>query len=184
MMRVYLVVGMMLMAGCHSVPNPFVSMTPDYSQLPAETVEAIATEIETAVATGNREFTLTDREGFKVTDERIVQAVRTRIARSELIQEFLDSGHLWERGNGLVAILRTAEYKKERTRREKDRDALLVVSENQDRWALYEGMVKANNLSPRALSGIQATFHKTRSALMKDGQAYEDASGQKVVKGA
>lgn len=184
MIRVASLMGIFLLVGCQSVTNPFVHMTPDYSEVPAEQIEKVAAEIEAAIASGNREFTLSDQTGLVVTDERIVQGVRTRIARSELIGEFLDSGHAWERSNGLVAILRTREYKKERNRSEKDRDALLIVSENQDRWAIYEGLVNANNLSPRALSAIQEIFYNARIALLDEGNAYEDVSGQMMTKGS
>ena len=184
MVRVACVVCIVVVTGCHTVSNPFVHMAPDYSEVPTEQVEALAAEIEAAVTSGNREFTPGDRNGLVVSDERVVQAARTRIARSELIGDFLDSGHAWERNNGLIAILRTREYKKARTRREKDRDALLIVSENQDRWAIYEGLVKANNLSPRALSAIQEIFYKARIQLLDEGNAYEDTSGQNVVKGS
>lgn len=184
MIRALLLAGVIVVAGCQSVPNPFVHMTPDYSEVPTEQVEAVAAEIEAAVASGNRDFSLSDRDGLIVADERVIQGVRTRIARSELIGEFLDSGHAWERSNGLVAILRTREYKKAKRRREKDRDALLIVSENQDRWAIYEGLVNANNLSPRALSAIQEIFYKARIPLLDEGNAYEDLSGNLVRKGS
>lgn len=184
MIRGACLAGVLMLVGCQSVTNPFVHMAPDYSDVPTEQLEAAAAEIEAAIASGNRDFTLSDRNGLVVSDERIIQGVRTRIARSELIGDFLDSGHAWERSNGLIAILRTREYKKERNRREKDRDALLIVSENQDRWAIYEGLVKANNLSPRSLSAIQEIFYKARIQFLDAGNAYEDLSGQKVIKGS
>lgn len=182
MVRATVVSAVLVLAGCQAVSNPFVHMTPDYSSVPTEAITAVAAAIEAAVASGNRAFTLTDREGLVVTDERVVQAVRTRIARSELITEFMDSGHAWERSNGLIAIQRTREYKRERNRRQKDRDALLIVSENQDRWSIYEGLLKANNLSPRALSAIQEIFYTARIPVLASGHVYEDASGQRVTK--
>jgi hypothetical protein len=51
------------------------------------------------------------------------------------------------------------------------------MSENDNRWTIFEGILKASNFPPRALSAIQETFHEARVASMEPGQKYEDSSG-------
>jgi len=56
------------------------------------------------------------------------------------------------------------------------------MGENNNRWAIYEGLIKAGDLSPKSLSAIQDAFHQVRIQCMKAGQKYEDAAGAIVVK--
>jgi hypothetical protein len=164
------------LAGCQTVRS-FVKTRPDYSELPAEAMRELALEIEQAVQSGNRQATIADRGGIVVSTEGITQAIHTRIVRSTLVNAFRETGHAAEQPNGLVTILRTAEYKKSTTRKERDRNALLIMSENMDRWALYEGVLKASNLSPKALPAIQEIFYRARLESMPENQKYEDESG-------
>ena len=106
--------------------------------------------------------------------------MRRRAARSELLSTLLDSGFAWEKRNGHVYILSDREYKKATTRRERDRDALLLSGESGDRWALYEGIQDASNLSPKSLTAIQRIFFEARIQCMEEGQQYEDESGERV----
>lgn len=168
--------------GCNTFITPFRSMKPDYSVVPENAVREIAGDVERAVYSGNREATFEDREGVTIDTPEIQQAIRTRAARNELITEFLDSGHAWERNNGLIAILRTSAYKKRGKRQDRDRDALLIMGENNDRWFIYEGIVKANDFSPRAMAAVQALFSEARFRHLKPGQKYENAAGELAIK--
>lgn len=170
-----------LAAGCVSIPNPFLHGTPDYSKLPADSLKAVAMEIEQAVQEGNREPGIKDRDGIVVTSEPIVQAIRMRAARSQLLNEFLDSGFGREENNGLVKILGSKKYTKATSGRERNRNAMLVLNENNDRWTLYEGIVKQSKLKG-ALATLQDAFHQARVASMKPGQKYQDAEGNTAVK--
>ena len=170
-------------AGCRSVVGPFLHMKPDYSALPTDALREVALDIERAVQRGDRDPEIADRAGIVVSDELIVQAIRTRAARSELIRLFLDDGHGRELRNGLAEIAGGKEYKRGTTSKERNRNALLIMSENADRWTIYEGIIKANHLSPRALSAIQEVFHEARLECMSPGQKYEDAAGQTAIKG-
>jgi len=173
----------LLMAlGCSTVVRPFVHLKPDYSELPADALREVALEIEKAVQAGDRDPEIADRAGLVLGGDAIRQAIRTRAARAELLNEFLDAGHAYEGNRGLVVILRTKAYKKATTRHQRDRNALLVMGENNNRWAIYEGLIKASALSPKSLSAIQDAFHQTRVQCMKAGQKYEDATGEIVVK--
>ncbi len=184
MKQIALVLVVAALAGCNSVSisNPFTMMRPNYDALPQEAMREAATKIETAVAAGDRDAKIEAPEGISLEDDVLSQAIRTRVARNELVQEFLDRGHAYEKRNGLVAVLRSAEYKKAGTGRSRDRDAVLVIGENRDRWALYEGIVKTSNLSPDALGAVQAIFHEVRVSMLKAGNKYEDESGQMLTK--
>ena len=167
------------MAGCHT----FVKMKPDYSEVPADALRAVALEIERAVQEGNRQPEIASRDGVLVDGDVVKQAIRTRAARSELVNAFRASGHAWERRNGMLHIIRSEEYKKLGDRHDRDRKALLIYSEEQDRWALYEGIIKDSNFPPRSLGAVQRIFHEARLELMPAGQKYEDAAGNVAVIG-
>lgn len=169
-------------AGCASISNPFVHMKPDYTAVPAEALREAALEIEKAVQNGERQPEIANREGIVVNDATVMQAIRMRAARIGLVNELLEAGHAVEARNGTVSIIRNKDYKRATTRRQRDRNALVVMNENSDRWTLYEGLLKASRFPRRSLSAIQACFHGARVAVMAPGQAYEDAGGQIIVK--
>ena len=176
-----LLLTIMVAAGCASIPNPFTHGKADFSALPADAVREVADEIEQAVQKGDRDAKLTDRPGVVVNDAAIQQAVRTRAARAELVGELLNAGHAYEDRNGLLTILRSKAYSKATTSKDRDRNALLVMGENTDRWAIYEGLVKTNKMGSRALPAVQDLFFKARVARMPKGQKYKDAEGKIVA---
>jgi len=171
------------LCGCASVQIPFVHQAPEYGKLPTESLKAVALDIERAVQEGNRDAQIADRDGIVVNTDIIRQAIRTRAARSELVNEALDKGYAIEKPNGHLYILRTREYKKETTSRDRDRIAMLVGDEAVNRWAIYEGIADASKLPRRTLSAIQEVFHQARLEVMKDGQKYEGPNGEVIVKG-
>lgn len=164
--------------GCHS----FVRMAPDYSELPVDGLHQIAVAIETAVANGVREPALPGGSGIVVSGEAVTQAIRTRAARSELINGFRETGHAAEQRNGTIAVINSREYKKETRRGDRSRNALLIMSENDDRWALYEGLLRDNNYPPRSLSAIQRIFYEARVETLPPGHLYENENSELVPK--
>lgn len=169
--------------GCNTVnvANPFTALKPDYAELPVDSLRAAALDIERAVKEGNREFTPATAEGLKLDSPELLQAIRTRAARKELVQGFLNTGHAFEQSNGLLGILRTRDYKESGTSRDRDRNALMVMGENNDRWTLYEGILKVNHYPDRALSAVQDIFYQARVEVLDAGQKY-GAEGEVVVK--
>lgn len=165
-------------AGCASFPNPFVRLRPDYTALPEEAMRQKASEIEAAIRAGTKEAVFADESGIVVNTPEILQAIRTRATRQALLDEFLDSGFGYETSSGLVEIRRSNEYKKATTRRERDKHAMLVMGENSDRWALYEGILRASRFPARSLSAIQQIFYEARLPLLESGQRYETAEGR------
>lgn len=167
------------LTGCHT----FMRVAPDYTDLPVDDVKAVAAEIEQAIHNKERQPDIKNHGQVVVETPEIKQAIRTRAARAHLVEAFLQTGHLIEANNGLVSILRTKEYKHFGTSRDRDRNAQLVLGENGDRWALYEGILKASNFSPKSLPAIQRIFYEAHLAVLPDGVKFEDESGNVAYKG-
>ncbi|MCC6155507.1 MAG: hypothetical protein IT367_17190 [Candidatus Hydrogenedentes bacterium] len=167
------------LSSCHT----FMRVAPDYADLPVEDVKALAAEIEQAIHDKVRDPDIKNRGSLVVETDAIKQAIRTRAARAHLIEGFLATGHLMEANNGLVSIIRSSEYKKFGTSRDRDRNAQLVLGENADRWALYEGILNASNISPKSLPAIQRIFFDAHIALLPDGTKFEDENGKVAYKG-
>ena len=158
-------------------------VVPDYADVPVDDLKQVAAEIENAIHEKVRDPDVKNRGAVVVETDAIKQAVRTRAARAHLVEAFLETGHLIEASNGLVSILRTSDYKHFGTSRDRDRNAQLVLGENGDRWALYEGIVKASNLSPKSLPAVQHIFFEAHLAVLPDGTKFEDESGNVAYKG-
>jgi hypothetical protein len=171
-----------LLGGCYSAGS-FIKLRPDYSQLPVQALHEVARDIERAVQAGNREAQIEGKEGIVVDAEEIRQAVRTRAARYELVSELLTAGYAYEGKGGLLWMNSTKEYKAATTRRQRNRDAMLVNNENSDRWILYEGILKASGFSPRSLGAVKEIFYKERVDLLGTDQCYENPDGAIVRKG-
>ena len=174
------------LAGCQnfSLPlvRPFAGGTADYATVPEATLREVALEIEQAVKNNQGDVVIADREGVLVSTQEIQQAIQTRAKRSPLYQEFLGTGFAFEMRNGLGSILRSKEYKNFGTSGDRDRNALLIMSENSDRWTIYEGIVNANNYPSRSLAAVQAIFFEARLQAMDAGQKYEGEDGKPVAK--
>lgn len=156
--------------------------TPEFSDnLSLNALRAIAADIERQVAEGNREPVLSSVDGLVVDTPEIHQAVRTRAARVELVKTFLDNGHGWERRNGRLWVIRTKEYKESTTSRQRDIDAVMVNSENRDRWTIYEGLIEANRLGRGALSDVEFIFFEARLKHMTAGQKFEADNGEQTA---
>ena len=164
----------LIAAGC-STTNSLIRLAPDYSELPAENLRSLASTIEEAVTEGDEAPTLATAGEIEVETPAMRQAIRTRAIRYPLLSEMLDAGFAFEGDNGLIAIRRNSAYKKATTSRQRDREAMLVMSENSNRWAIYEGLVEANEWPPRSLSAVQETFFKARVPLLKPGQQHAPA---------
>ncbi len=171
-----------LLCGCASVSSIFGHGSPDYANVPADTLKKTAQDIEKAVKDGNRELVLANQNGLTLDTPEIKQAVRTRAARAALLAKLLSTGFAIEQKDGLIAILRSRDYKKATTSEERDRNALLVMSENANRWSIYEGIVKLSNLPSKSLSTVQDAFFRARVDLMVSGQKYQDDDGKTAAK--
>ncbi len=172
-----------LMTGGCAGPRMIVpSSIGNHPDIPEQTMRELATRIEEAVANKNREHGISDYEGILVSDESVQQAIRTRAARREILDVFMDTGFAWERADGMVHILRSKAYKQTGTSKSRNRDALLIMSENNDRWTLYEGIIDENRYPRRSLDELRAIFADVRIATLNSGQQYENSDGELAVR--
>ena len=170
-----------VISSCGTIRS-FVRIAPDYSALPQEELMRTAQYIEEKIWAGEREPDLSKVTGVNLDTPQIKQAIRTRAVRHELIKDLLDKGFVYEQNNGLIAIQRNSAYKRSTTRQQRDKNALVVMGENSDRWTLYEGIMKANNYPPKSLSAIQDTFYRARIQCLQQGHKYQTPEGNIVQK--
>ncbi len=57
-----------------------------------------------------------------------------------------------------------------------------MMSENDNRWQLYEGIRRDSDLRPKALDAIQEIFYRARLEVLEDGALYEGDDGSPVMK--
>jgi len=179
--RAILVCLIVPMCACQTVQSTFGGGRPDYTTLPEAEMRQVASAIERAIAAGDREAPLPTSASVSLDTEEIRHAIETRKARIHLVDELRANGYAWEKRDGLMHIRSSSEYKQATTRRDRDRHALVAYSENQNRWELYEGIVKANNLRPKALDAVQAIFAEARFEAMGPGKVYETPDGESAI---
>ncbi len=173
----------LVLAGCATTPSmPFLRGEPKLDSVPEAELRAVAEAIEQAVREGNKDAGITNQGPIVAEFPELQQAVRSRALRAPLINGFLDSGHAYETDNGLIAVIRTKEYKAEGNAQDRDRDALLVMSENNNRWTIYEGLVEKSNLPARALASVQEVFRQVRVQNLGAGQKYQEPGGEITAK--
>jgi len=178
------VVALLLLSGCASTPIdlPFTKSKVNYDQVPAEDLRQLALAIESAIQSGDKDAVIENVGSVKIDTPEIQQAIRSRILRGPLVSAFLDTGHAYENRSGLLAIKRSSEYKNFGTSQERDRNALIVMSENNNRWTLYEGIVNHSGFAGSARGAVQDTFLNARIEVMKPGQRYEAEDGSILAK--
>ena len=150
---------LVVLTGC----GVLTRVRPHYKELPVDSLREVALEIEQAVQAGNRTADIQDRDGIVVNTEAIRQAILTRAARAELVNEIRNAGHCWERRS--------------------KRHSLIVVNENQNRWVIYEGILDENDLPQQALKEIRRAFFEARVQCMPEGQKYEGEDGEQRLIG-
>ncbi|MFA7691637.1 MAG: DUF1318 domain-containing protein [Candidatus Hydrogenedentes bacterium] len=173
---------MFLLVGCAHIGNPFTTLRPDYSIVPEDELRAFAKVVEQFVLQGEREPQLGEFPSIASDNEDVLQAIRTRAARSELLQELLDTGFAYEQKSGTISIIRSKAYKRASDKSTRDQNALLVMGENANRWTLYETLVKASGWKPGSLGAVQHAFFEARCELLSSGQRYETPDGTIVTK--
>jgi hypothetical protein len=176
------VFAVLFLPACATVQSVVSTVTPDYNEFSSDAMLQAAIMMEQGVIDGVREPELPDVPGINMDAPEIKQALRSRAARVHLVQEILFSGHSREQQNGKVAIIRSNAYKNSKNSKQKDRDALFIISENRDRDLLYSSIEDANSLSPAGRSAVVKLFAKARVQLMPENQKYQDESGDTRVK--
>ncbi len=165
-------------SGCKSIPNPIVRTSANDTGLPTDAITEVAQYFETQVHAENRTPELASRAGLILDTPEIAQALRSRAARVHLVKELLDSGDMLEQSNGKIAIIRSNAYKNKGTKNDRDRHAMIVISENVDRVILYDSLRKTNNLPSSTRTAVEEIFFNTRVAALEPGQKYRGKDGE------
>lgn len=171
------------LCGCATTSSvPFMRGEPKLESVPEAELRTVAEAIEKAVRDGNKEPNIGNQGPIVADFPELQQAVRSRALRYPLIDGFLSSGHAYETENGLIAVIRSKEYKSEGNSQDRDRDALLVMSENNNRWTIYEGLVEHSKLPARSLASVQEIFRQERVKNMSPGQKHKEPGGEITAK--
>lgn len=170
---------LVVLTGC----GVLTRVRPHYNELPVDSLREVALEIERAVQAGNRTADIQDRDGIVVNTEAIRQAILTRAARAELVDQFRDTGHCWERRDGKLWVIRSNEYKRFGTKRGRNRQALIVINENTSRWTIYEDILDESHFPQGALKEIELVFFEARIRCMPEGQKFEGEDGEQHLIG-
>ena len=144
--------------------------------LPEESVTKIAAAIEQTVLTGAEAgITVEDAPGFKARLFEVVQAMQARQARVETVTEFKQKGYVGEGARGLIKYVKNDECRADA--RLHDRVANVILSENADRWRIYETLARENRLSTRGRKRIQAIFHQVRIEVARPRELVQLSPG-------
>ena len=150
---------------------------------PEDSVKKLAANIEEAVRSENRDVKLPETDEVKASSPDLMQVLRTRAARYPAYKELMDAGYGYEERGGLVAIHTSKEYRKATKSNERARHALVVLQENNDRWAMYDAILKENRMGSGKQKQLRAIFTQVRNTGMPEGWLYQDENGKVVAKG-
>ena len=176
--NVFKVVGVIVAAGCVTVPGVRSELRPDFEAVPEQALRQAALEIEQAVLDGDENYVPQDREDLVLDTELIRQEVRTRALRGERVNELRNTPWAYEERSGVLALQRGRDYRNETTRAQRRQHAALVFRENDSRWTLYEDIRDANNLDSSGYDAVRLAFFEARLEVMPPGQQYEGPDGE------
>ena len=180
--RFALLLSVASLVACSTVSSPLTRMGADFEEVPTESLRAVAERLETEVATENREPSLAAENGVIIDTPEIAQACRSRAARYPLVVDLLNTGFVMEQRDGKISILRSGEYKKAFTSAEKDRHALIVISENRDRYLIYSSIQTTNKFSAAGRSAVEEIFAEAHIRKLTSGQKYQGPDGSVLDK--
>jgi len=146
-------------------------------------VKEAATGIEQAVLGGlGAGFVLQDKPNFKVGSTELSQIIQRRQSRVGVVAEFKQKGCLGESADGLITYVKCPEC--QTNARLHNRAAQVILSENDERWRMYETLARENHLSSRARRRVQRIFHQARIDLAHPGDLVQLSPGSGWTKKA
>jgi len=108
-----------------------------------------------------------------------IDALKARVsARATSLLKWKDSGAIGEEAKGTVAILPQAQLSLGDRKEVRD----LVVSENEDRAALFREWVLANGVGEKDLPAVAAEFSKVQRTAAAQTHWVEDPNSKKWAK--
>jgi len=145
-------------------------------EIPEESVTRVADAIERAVLAGSDSpISIEDQPGFKANVPAVVQAARRRQSRAAVVAEFKAKRCLGETARGRIKYVTCPECRADSTLHA--RVAYLILSENEDRLAMYETLARENRLSASGRKRIQSLFHQVRIDLAEPGHLLQLTPG-------
>jgi len=144
--------------------------------LDAETARQIASLVETVVAGDMEAELLPDSVGsVTIRLPAVMAAIESRRNRFASCARYKELNCIGENREGL------AEYRKCdacQNRGTRNLVYALIVAENDDRWSIYEGIVKSNHLGRSARKTLQQSFRAEHEARASSGELYQTPEGE------
>jgi len=144
--------------------------------LDAHTARRIAVLIEDAAAGRTGTDSLPESvDGVTIGLPDVITAIESRRARRDACARYKAMQCIGENRRGLT------QYRKcEACREGKVRDLVLnlIVSENDDRWAIYEAIKKSNRVPSSAREALQEAFGAEHEARTLSGELYQTQDGE------
>ncbi len=154
----------------------------DRVEVPEEALQEAAVAIERTVVGGEASVVLKDQPEFKARSPEIMLAMMGRQARIGIVTEFKRQGYVGENARALLKYVKNAACQKDSTLHA--RVANVILSENADRWRIYEELARLNGLSGSGRKSIQAAFHRARIELARPGDMIQLNTGASWTKKA
>ncbi len=165
---------MTLVAGCTMI-DPRSARSLD-----ANTARRIAAVVEDVVAGRTAADSLPESvDGVTIGLPDVMTAVESRRARFEACARYKAVQCIGENKRGL-AHYRKCDACEERQVR--NQVLMLIDSENVDRWAIYESIVKGNRLPSSARRTLQEAFRAEHEARALSGELYQTQDGDWMYK--
>jgi uncharacterized protein YdbL (DUF1318 family) len=154
----------------------------DRVEVPEESLQEAAVAIERTVVEGEASVALKDQLEFKARSPEISLAVMGRQSRIGIVAEFKRKGYVGESVRALLTYVKNADCRKDA--RLHSRVANVILSENADRWRIYEELARLNRLSGSGRKLIQTAFHEARIELARPGDMIQLSTGASWTKKA
>ena len=144
--------------------------------LDEQTARRIAVFVEDVAAGRSAAESLPESvDGVIISQPDVTAAIESRRDRFDELARYKAMLCIGENRRGL-AHYRKCEACKDRQVR--NLVSMLILSENADRWAIYEGIVKSNRLPSRALKTLQEAFRAEHESRASSGELYQTQSGE------
>ena len=144
--------------------------------LDADTARRIAVFIED-VAAGSAEVSSLPEsvDGVMIGQPDVRTAIESRRARFDECARYKAVQCIGENRRGLAQYRKCDECEDRQVRNVVD---MLILSENDDRWAIYEVIVKGNRLPSSALKTLREAFRAEHESRASSGDLYQTQAGE------
>jgi len=144
--------------------------------LDASTARRIAVLIEDAAAGRTGTDSLPESvDSTTIGLPDVITAIESRRARRDALAQYKAMLCMGENRRGLVHYRKCEACEERHVRNLVD---MLILSENDDRWAIYETIVKSNRLPSSARRTLQEAFRAEHEARTLSGELYQTQDGK------